>query len=733
MTPEIAIISPSTSNGTIKINNGGKVLRKNVNFDDGDTSVYNYNGVEPQMGEEIGIIDDPDNAYNKILRYKSQNTFNRVRILDLIPSNNFKVDYRIHVSIKFQIAIMDAYVEGKTYAFRVAMANSNNAKPGGTDLPYYVDHSITVAKIGEWITTEFVFTVTQEMIDNGASTLFFFFNKLGQVRSATEPKFTVIYIDDVRASQYLGYPLYFLQNFEGDDDTAYNHNGIEVQYGERIGIIQDPTSAIQQNVLRYKSQTLWSRIRLLDMFPFVKAGNDYKITFRCNIAEMENYDPNKEYTFTVFVADKGVLTTGGPDGPVYAETVMKVATIGQWVEYSIVFTYTQNMIENTADAIFFRFDNVGQVRTGDTGGPKYTTIYLTDVKTSIINASALPEQIRYANISHPERMVEEENYNFIKGFHLSGDTFTSTPLTGAYEFWGDEGFNGTAGSVVSPSSRVLIYLDYEGEGNVDFWVLFDPTTPSVTGRVSATIRNSTGSTSSRDFGSSYGQWVHVSFPSYANRINPVTIACYGGGAYNGNIGAMVLSISPYPYAKMSGSSVLNFRCSENLMDSDLSISPGICEQYGDATLYDRDGLLKQAAFGGRLGEDTSVSFRVIDNDTEEKIELGNYKVADWDNVNDEDHFQLSCRDYSYLLDSILVPKAYVMQRTLDELLQSAFDLCNTSWTYVDTATQERCQKIVLPKCMYFVTNAKTLLNNICTVGMLRIYWYIDTFYVGRCE
>lgn len=733
MTPEIAIISPATSNGSIKINNGGKVLCKDVNFDDGDTSVYNYNGVEPQNGEEIGIIVDPGSEYNKIFRYKSQNTFNRVRILDLVPANNFKLDYRLHIAIKFQVASMDTYVEGKSYSFRVAMANSKNATPGSTDLPYYADHDVTVAKIGEWITTEFVFTITQEMIDNGASTLFFFFDRLGQVRSATAPKFTTIYVDDVNVSRYMGYPLYFLQNFANDDATVYNQNGVEVQHGEQLGIIQDPTSAAQQNILRYKSQTLWSRIRLLNMFPFVKAGNDYKITFRCNIAEIENYNLDKEYSFTVFVADKGVLTVGGPEGPVYVETIMKVKAIGQWVEYSIVFTYTQNMIENTADAIFFKFDNVGQVRTGDAGGPKYTTIYLADVKASIINAPMLPEQIRYANISHPERIVKEENYNFIKGFRLSGDNFTSTPLTGAYALWSDEGFNGVAGSVVSPSSRALIYLDYEGEGNVDFWVLFDPATPSVTGRVSATIRKSTGGTSSRDFGSAYGQWVHVSFPSYPDRINPVSIVCYGGGAYSGNVGAMVLAISPYPYVKMSGNSVLNFRCSENLMDSDLSISPGICEQYGDATLYDRNGLLKQAAFAGRLSEDTSVSFRVIDNVTREKIELGNYKVADWDNVNDEDHFQLSCRDYSYLLESIIVPKAHVTKRTLDELLQSTFDLCNISWAYVDVATQERCQKIVLPKCMYFATNAKTLLNNICTVGVLRVYWYVDSFYVGRCE
>lgn len=182
----------------------------------------------------------------------------------------------------------------------------------------------------------------------------------------------------------------------------------------------------------------------------------------------------------------------------------------------------------------------------------------------------------------------------------------------------------------------------------------------------------------------------------------------------------------------TSSQLISFTCSENIMDSDLSINPGICEQYANIEIYDRDETLHLYASLGLLHKDQSITLISVDSNNNEVI-LGDYVTEEWTVENNNSIVKITCRDTSHKFENIIVPKATIEDRSVDTLLDIVFTLApDMNWMYLDTDTEAHCENTIIPNSWYQSTDLKTILEYICNVGMLRIYYFNKTFFVGRC-
>lgn len=311
-----------------------------------------------------------------------------------------------------------------------------------------------------------------------------------------------------------------------------------------------------------------------------------------------------------------------------------------------------------------------------------------------------------SNVSNPAKIMQAGNTNTVKGFLLSTSAAKYSSLDGSKTFFGPEGFSGY---LTRSSQQGQIVLTATGGTISTLYIVFD----EATGEYAKTIQvNDTILTNN-------SVKAFISFPA----ASEITLKFTNWSVPNSAI--KVTNIVILPTITLTGSDLLNFKCSENLLDSDLQINPGICEQYADLEIYDRGNVLHNLAIEGHLNNDVDVSINT------DEYALGIYIAADWDIEIDNSIVGVTCRDRSYLFEKILIQRADIAQRSIDDLLNILFSQANIAWNYLDAETQERCQNIVIPNNWFAVGNLKTLLDKICSLGMLRMYWSLNTFYVGR--
>ena len=274
-------------------------------FEDGDMSIWTVNGAEKQNGEIIDIYDDNG---NKVFRYKTQCTWNRFRFLKLFAVNGVGNTYT--VSFRYKIAEMQNYEEGKTYKFTVKIANPKNGSKSD-EKPYYCEQTVTaVVDSEQWTTVTFDITYTQEMADNDSTALFFYFNSLGQVHSASgkvddatgeclDAKYTTIYLDDIRVEKkQASLPDSSVIKQENYTDSAVNSNN----------------SAPDVNGLNYNTSsktgtTMVTSDGVLRIWQAIGAG-DPLINYNGNLAALMAGYKKLEITFRMAKeADKDVVAS----------------------------------------------------------------------------------------------------------------------------------------------------------------------------------------------------------------------------------------------------------------------------------------------------------------------------------------------------------------------------------------------------------------------------------------
>ena len=348
--------------------------------------------------------------------------------------------------------------------------------------------------------------------------------------------------------------------------------------------------------------------------------------------------------------------------------------------------------------------------------PRVALSFEHDASTPVPSAVIAGEVV---NVSNPNDTIKTDFPRNFRGFQLSGTANVLSALDGSYVFFGSAGFSG----ILTPPSNLdyTFYVYFTDATPVDFFIVFDP----LSGEYAKSIRV-IAARNVYDYKNS-SPFFHLYIPDTRVTSLEITIANWSvpGHSYK------VTRIQYTPNYVFNSSSIIDFTCSENLMDSSLSISPGICEQYADITLYDRYNYVHALALAGRLNTANSVSVEIIDGEV--TYVLGTYVIADWDVENDDSVIKLHCRDKSYLFESTTVPGVNVAKRTLDYILSVLMNYSGAAWTYLDADTALRCSGITVPNNFWKAGSLKNLLNAACSLGMLRIYWYADTFYIGRCE
>lgn len=200
-----------------------------------------------------------------------------------------------------------------------------------------------------------------------------------------------------------------------------------------------------------------------------------------------------------------------------------------------------------------------------------------------------------------------------------------------------------------------------------------------------------------------------------------------------NASIRITRLSTYYMATYNGKDIISTANSENLLDSQMQISPGICEQYADIQLYDRENVLRTFAVTSKLSSDYVLGLFAHDDTTDTTFDMGNYIISDWHFDGISSHVGVTGRDKSYLFEKINIERSTIANRTLDELINILFaQAAGMPWRYQDEETRLRCTQITIPDNWYLASNLYKMLNKICALGMLRIYWYIDTFVIGRC-
>lgn len=183
--------------------------------------------------------------------------------------------------------------------------------------------------------------------------------------------------------------------------------------------------------------------------------------------------------------------------------------------------------------------------------------------------------------------------------------------------------------------------------------------------------------------------------------------------------------------ELDSNSLMSFVCSENLTDANVSVKPGLCEQYADITFYDRDNQFHLKAMNNGL-DDAQVVVKLKNLTNNTVIELGTYVVNKWDIEGDNSIITAHCKDLSFLLDYIVIPESDIEDRNIQDLLDIVFDsLPGLTYAFFDNDTRDRCNSIVVPKSWNKQTSLSDMLNNICYVGMLRMFYKDNVFYVAR--
>lgn len=346
--------------------------------------------------------------------------------------------------------------------------------------------------------------------------------------------------------------------------------------------------------------------------------------------------------------------------------------------------------------------------------------------------SELPSMSNVANVND---VIEGRGDGF-RGYQVSPSTSrVVSPFGEGMFLYSAAGYPGILTSALSDSSGgCSVTIPFHLTGNLPkyLYIAFDKVAKEYA--EAFTLSNSANS-NKINITNNKGHLITIKFSELdlPSTLNDVTFTLNITKWSRPNASIKITRLSTFYTIQYSGRDIKSFTNSENLLDAQMQIVPGICEQYANISVYDRYNVLKDFALANMLAKDYVVSIAAIDDVESTSYDMGNYIIADWDFESVSSTVGIICRDKSYLFEKINIERAPIKDRTLDELLGIMFSQAKgMSWVYKDNETRVRCEQIVVPNSWYHASDLYTMLNKLCALGMLRIYWYIDTFIVGRC-
>lgn len=341
-----------------------------------------------------------------------------------------------------------------------------------------------------------------------------------------------------------------------------------------------------------------------------------------------------------------------------------------------------------------------------------------------------------ANVSHIAKIYDTKNYAYkgFRGFNFAGTKDQWSALAdGTYKYYPDTGYNGYMSSTLSAADGTTdIALQFFVGGDVPdtLYLAFDSVCNEYATQLKITNSQNTNVVNVNNI--SY----LVMVPIKSLALTPSTDLSLTVQILKWNKPYKNIKITQISFTYVgvyTGSDIVSFECSENLFDKQLLIRAGICEQFADLKIYDRTNVLHEFAMQEILVADQQVTITAIDDVNSKTYVLGSFFVNNWDVQSTDSTVGISCKDTSLTFDKIYVSAMEVQTRTVDDMLISIFaQLKNNNWQYIDDATATYCKSISTPNNWFYTDTLMSTLIKVCLLGMLRIYWYIDTFIVARC-
>ena len=359
-----------------------------------------------------------------------------------------------------------------------------------------------------------------------------------------------------------------------------------------------------------------------------------------------------------------------------------------------------------------------------------------DAAEVVVDTSTIPEVI---NIAHSNAIAENTTMTSLgaAGFQLSPDDgHIVSKLNGSKKPFASSGYPGVCTrelTGINGTCNVAIPFKMTGKAPENLYINFDAVANEY-----AIAFSLTNSANANVIIVTDNKETFVALPLASLALPEVlanvefTLRITKWSIANASVKLTLLSM--YNYIIYDGKDLQSVSLSENLFDSQMQIVPGICEQYADIKVYDRNNVLRKLAANNKLHSDYLVNILAIDDTNAATHQMGTYIVSDWNFDGISSNVGITCRDKSYLFEKIDIERSTIADRTLDELLNILFSQAsNLPWKYQDDDTRAWCASIHVPNSWYLASDLYTMLNKVCALGMLRIYWYVNAFVVGRCS
>lgn len=342
-----------------------------------------------------------------------------------------------------------------------------------------------------------------------------------------------------------------------------------------------------------------------------------------------------------------------------------------------------------------------------------------------------------ANVSHAEKIFEDSRFKGFQGFHFAAAKGEwPADASGMYHYYPDEGYKGFISRGMSNeegtfSSSISIQVQIDGDMPNELFIQFDAICNEF-----ATQMKVTSNQNSNTMLVNNSKYVCKIALDSLNLVSQeeTTILSIELLKWNKAFkGVKITRISVNYVGVYDASELISFECSENLLNAQMQVSAGVCEQYADVEIYDRSGMLHELATDEILNGEQNITVLAIDDEANSTEILGVYSIGDWDVPSTSSRVKLSAKDNSSTLDELYVSMLPIKDRDVDELLNLCFSqLKNTSWKYIDEDTKTYCKSIITPNSWCYTGTLLETLVKVCLLGMLRIYWYVDSYIVARC-
>lgn len=363
-----------------------------------------------------------------------------------------------------------------------------------------------------------------------------------------------------------------------------------------------------------------------------------------------------------------------------------------------------------------------------------TRVYLkyNDNTNAVIVSSILPRTINVSNTDN----IHTKMSTGAKGFQLStsGDKTLCT-LDGAYRFFPAQGYSGIVTYAVSGDDGLFNVVDLpEIEMQIQsykfkyLYIVFDVASNEYATKMALLINGKAFTITNSDAFCviNTSDYVDTSTEnSYDVTIQILEWSVPNASAKISYVASTYTDIFP-------GNTIRKFTCSENSLNNQVYAQAGIVEQYADIILYDRYKRIQDEIMRGNALSNIDVSIFAID-ETGEEIPLGTYKIDTWDTDAADNSVSITCNDPSANFDKIFIKELPVKSRSITEMLQELFSYVpNYQWQFESTGyTKGHCGRIYTPDNWFKAGTLLDLLNKVCNLGLLRIYWSSGVFIVER--